>query len=282
MWRNVLAALMLSTGALAVAAAPAKEALTVQTAEISAADLLRAAALDELCAQIGPAIAGLAGLDALPSEQSFLSHWQLTAAIIFDAEGMEQQLVGAIEASIAPGQRAAMGRFFASALGRRITALEHAVLRLDAASQTRALLEGRRLLEEADDGRRAVLEDMLLLVGPEVSVAFSAQSTRAMLLRLTLSQQRGSIEVPWEQIDAQVGAMLPGLLASVTEAQGAMSAYAYRGLDDDELQRYRNFLATPEAQHLYAVAGRTFADLLAERMHRFGETLARRLASVNA
>jgi hypothetical protein len=60
-----------------------------------------------------------------------------------------------------------------------------------------------------------------------------------------------------------------------------MMAYAYRGLTDDELDRYSAFLRTGPAQKLYAIAAYAVGQIVARSMSSFGETLAARMASVN-
>jgi hypothetical protein len=129
--------------------------------------------------------------------------------------------------------------------------------------------------------RSTQLDDLMELMSAEISGVMAGQSMRALLLGMSVSHQRGDIEVPWQEIDAQVEAMMPSLIADHTRAQRAMMAYAYRGLSDDDLDRYIEFLRTAPAQKLYAIAAYAVGQIVARSMSSFGETLAARMASVN-
>jgi hypothetical protein len=125
------------------------------------------------------------------------------------------------------------------------------------------------------------LDDLVQLVGAEISASMVGQSVRAMLVGMSVSHQQGNIEVPWSEIDAQVQAMMPALIEDVSRTQRAMMAYAYRNLSDDDLGRYIAFLRTAPAQKFYAIAAYAVGRIVTDGMARFGEALAARMQSVN-
>jgi hypothetical protein len=60
-----------------------------------------------------------------------------------------------------------------------------------------------------------------------------------------------------------------------------MMFFAYQDLTDADLETYLEFLRTESARKFYAVAAYAVGQIVAERMERFGETLARKLQQVN-
>lgn len=250
-------------------------------AEFSVAELMQATALDLIFDQFGAAIAASARVGDISTDQVFLSHWQDAAASSFNGAALRSRLAGALEGKFSDGERAALGAFFRSDFGRRITGLERDVARLGAEEQAKAVAKGQQLSAEAGAIRAIQLDELMELTSADIAGAMAAQSMRALLLGLSISHQRGDIEVPWQEIDAQVQAMLPNLIADHTRAQRSLMAYAYRRLGDDELDRYIAFLRTAPAQKLYAVTAHAVGQIVAHSMSSFGETLAARMASVN-
>lgn len=272
---------MLGLGLSSLTAPPPVIAAETSIADFSVADLMQATALDMIFDQFGEAIAASARVSDISTDEIFLSHWEAAAASSFNGPALRARLAGRLDGQFSPDERVALGTFFRSDFGHRISGLERDVARLSVDEQTAALAEGARLSDEADGVRSTQLDDLMELMSAEISGVMAGQSMRALLLGMSVSHQRGDIQVPWQEIDAQVEAMMPGLLADHTRAQRAMMAYAYRGLSDDELDRYIAFLRTAPAQKLYAIAAYAVGQIVARSMASFGETLAARMASVN-
>lgn len=262
-------------------APPPPIAAETQVADFSVADLMQATALDLIFDQFGEAIAASARVSDISTDEIFLSHWEAAAASSFNGPALRSRLASALDGKFSADERAALGEFFRSDFGLRISALERAVAKLSADDQVAALSEGENLSDEASVVRSAQLDDLMELMSAEISGVMAGQSMRALLLGMSVSHQRGDIEVPWQEIDAQVEAMMPSLIADHTRAQRAMMAYAYRGLSDDDLDLYIEFLRTAPAQKLYAIAAYAVGQIVARSMSSFGETLAARMASVN-
>lgn len=253
----------------------------VQAAEFSVAELMQATALDTIFDQFGAAIAASARVSDISTDEIFLSHWEAAAASSFNGAALRTRLTSALDGKFTEDERETLGEFFRSDFGHRISGLEREVARLDAAGQAHALDEGARLSDEAGALRATQLDDLMELMSAEISGLMAGQSIRALLVGMSVSHQHGDIQVPWEEIDAQVDAMLPGLIADHAMAQRSMMAYAYRDLSDDELEQYIAFLRTDPAQKLYTIAAYSVGQIVARSMAAFGETLAARMASVN-
>lgn len=245
------------------------------------AEMMRATALDEVFTQFGAGIAASARSEDISADEVFLGHWEATASAIFDAATLRQRLARLLEGRFSLAEQEALAGFFHSEFGEKMTALERDIARLGPEAQATALAEGDRLSTAAGIVRSTQLDDLLQLVGAEISASMVGQSVRAMLVGMSVSHQQGDIEVPWSEIDAQVQAMMPALLADVSRTQRAMMAFAYRDLSDDELGRYIAFLRTEPAQKLYATAAYAVGRIVTDGMARFGEALAARMQSVN-
>lgn len=276
-----LAATLLLALAPSVAPLPMVPAAQAQGQPAAIAELLRATALDVVFTQFGATIAAAARTQEISTDEIFVSHWEATAAEVFDATRLHGRLAKALDGRLAATERAELTAFFRSAFGRRITGLERAAALLAPEEQARAIAQGLALSERAPVVRAAQIDALMELVSAEISAAMVGQSVRALLLGLSVSHQRGDIAVPWEEIDAQVKAMMPGVLADVARTQRAMMAYAYRELSDDELDRYLDFLRTPAAQKFYAVAAYAVGRIVTDGMSAFGEAFAARMKSVN-
>ena len=272
---------VLGLAAPVLAAPPPLIAAETQVTDFSVADLMQATALDLIFDQFGEAIAASARVSDISTDEIFLSHWEAAAASSFNGPALRSRLANSLDGKFSADERAALGEFFRSDFGIRISALERAVAKLSADDQIAALTDGETLSDEATVVRSAQLDDLMELMSAEISGVMAGQSMRALLLGMSVSHQRGDIEVPWQEIDAQVEAMVPSLIADHTRAQRAMMAYAYRGLGDDELDLYLDFLRTAPAQKLYAMAAYAVGNIVARSMSSFGETLAARMASVN-
>lgn len=269
--------------ALAPAAMPdvAIRPAIAQGEQAAVASLMRATALDVVFSQFAATIASSARSEEISSDEIFLKHWEATANAVFDADALHRRLARALEGKLSDEEQAQLSVFFNSDFGKRMTGLERDAALLAPAAQVSAISRGETILAAAPVIRSTQIDQLMELVSAEISAAMVGQSLRALLLGLSVSHQQGQIAVPWEEIDLQVKAMMPGLLIDIGHTQRAMMTYAYRGLSDDELDRYITFLRTPAAQKFYAIAAYAVGRIVAEGMADFGEAFAARMQSVN-
>jgi hypothetical protein len=279
--------LIRSLAVLALLLTPVASPLTAirpalaQSQQIAVAELMRATALDEVFTQFGATIAASARAEDISSDEIFLKHWEATAKAVFDAGDLHRRLGKALEGKFSADEQAVLATFFHSPFGQRMTVLEREAARLEPEAQIAAIAEGQELVAGASVIRQTQIEALMELVSAEISAAMVGQSVRALLLGLSVSHQQGEVTVPWQEIDTQVEAMMPGLLADVGRTQRAMMAYVYRDLSDADLDRYIEFLRTPAAQKFYAVAAYAVGRIVADGMSAFGEAFAARMQSVN-
>lgn len=280
MLKRLLVALLL--GVMALPGAPVGAApIAAHVQPFPIAEMMRATGLDEVFTQFGPTIAASAREQEITSDEVFLKHWEATALRVFDAAALRHRLADALDGRFTLEEQEMLGGFFRSDFGCHVTALERAVALLDPAGQQQAIADGQALITSAGPVRTTQLDALMRLVSTEISATMVGQSVRAMLMGMAVSHQRGSIEVPWSEIDAQVTAMMPDLQARVSASQRALMAYAYRSLSDDELDRYITFLKTPAAQRFYSTAALAVGRIVTQGMSAFGEAFATRMQSVD-
>jgi hypothetical protein len=157
------------------------------------------------------------------------------------------------------------------------------VQELSAEDQLAARDEGIKLLEEmpADAPRSVQIDEILELVSAEVGRAMLGQAMRAMLMSMSVAGATGDIVVPWEEIDAQLAQILPGVEAEVAMTQRAIMAYAYQDISDQDMETYLVFLRTDASRKFYTVLGFNVGFIMEKTMSKFGQELAQRLNQVN-
>ena len=251
------------------------------TAPISTTEMMQVTGLDVIFSQFGAAIADSARQEQVTNDERFIARWEATALSSFDSRTMHGRLAKLLDGRFTADEQQVFASFFRSSFGLRISAIERAVAILPAAEQVSAMAEGEILLVAADATRRGQIDEMLELVSAEISGAMVAQSVRAMLMAMSVANQQGDIDVPWAEIDAQVAAMQPTLLAEVEQSQRTLMLYAYRELSEVDLDHYIEFLRTPAAKKFYAIAAYAVGRVVTDGMSAFGEALAQRMKSVN-
>lgn len=249
---------------------------------ISTEELMEATALDAVFSQFGPGIEAAPAEQGVPLSSDMQTAWTSAAREVFAPDAMHDALAAALEDKFEDADYAVYVEFYGSDFGRKITGIERTVTMMPPDEQLGARDLGLRLATEAAGTRRAgQIEEMLELVSADISNAMIRQSMRGMLVGMWMNGRQGDITVPWEEIDEQLNAIMPGIEADVAETQRAMTFYAYRDLSEAELDTYLDFLRTEAARKFYAVAAYSIGKIIADRMEAFGETLSRKLSQVN-
>ena len=260
----------------ALAPIQATETMTIE-------ELMTAAALDQLFSSFAETIARSPEAQGIPVPATFLTAWKQTATEVFVAAEMHDALAAAFEGKFTDAEMAELATFFRSDFGKRISGVESDVQELSAEDQLAARDEGVALLEEmpADARRSKQIDEILELVSAEVGRAMLGQAMRAMLMSMSVAGATGDIVVPWEEIDAQLAQILPGVEAEVAVTQRAIMAYAYQNISDDDMDAYLAFLRTDASRKFYSVLGFSVGAIMEKTMSKFGQQLAQRLNQVN-
>lgn len=249
---------------------------------MSTEELMRATALDEVFSQFGPTMEASPRDQGVPMPAHMMAAWGEAAREVFETRTMQHDLTRLLEDKFTPEDFDAFTGFFHSEFGERVTGIERSVTTLAPDAQLDARNDGIALAGAAEGSPRAAqIDEMLELVSAEISNAMIRQSMRGMLLGMYVNSAQGDIEVPWDEIDTHLDLIMPGIQADVALTQRAMMFYAYRDLDDADLDRYLAFLRTEPARKFYALAAYAIGEIITRRMETFGETLARKLDRVS-
>jgi hypothetical protein len=210
----------------------------------------------------------------------FRATWRAVARKAFAPAGLEALLATQFETELSLDEMAALEAFFSSELGQRIGTLETAVQHVPADAQVNVVAKGHVLLFRASPERRAQIDDVLKLGSAEVTFGMLKESLRGMALGLHLSKDAG-VTVPWEEIDAAIGAKLAGMEESLRDASLGTLAYALSPLSDEELDRYVAFLRAPGTQKFQALTALTIGKAIHQAMSTLGTAVAARLSAVD-
>jgi len=274
--------LLVAPTALPVATSPAFAASEV-VAPISTDELMRLATLDVVFATFAETIADSPDTQGVQLPAKMRSAWRDAALASFDAAQLQAALSQALQGQFTASETTAIADFFKTDIGMVVSATERETALLSTADQLSAHATGTALLADLPpESRRATqIGEILDLVSAEIGRAMLGSAMRAMLASMSIAGAHGDIEVPWDEIDAQLAQILPAMEAEVEASQRAVLAYAYRSLSDTELDAYVEFLRTDTARRFYAYVGFSIATIVHDAMSRFGEELATRLKQVS-
>lgn len=279
--RKLVLAALLGFGALTAPAWPTATFAEDAAYAMSTAELMKATALDEVFTQFGATIEQTPREQAVPFNATMNGAWIEASREVFSADRMHGRLARALDDKFSHEDYEVYAAFYASPFGERVSAAERAATELTPREQTAAHERGLLLAADASQRRHEQVEEMLKLVSADLSAAMVRQSVRGVLIGMSVTAQQGDIQVPWEEIELQLDAIMPGLEADIAETQRAMMFFAYDKFSEADLDTYLEFLRTDAAQKFYAVAAYSVGEIVAERMHAFGEALATKLARVN-
>lgn len=280
--RALAVALCLASSSLpAFAVTPV--AAQAETAPMTTEELMAATALDKLFSTFAETIAASPEQQGVPMPKGFAETWRETAYAVFIADEMHGALATAFKDRFSAAELGELATFFRSDFGKRVTALESAIQDLSTEDQLAARDEGISLIEDLvpEAKRTKQIDEIMTLVSADVGRAMLGQAMRAMMVSMAVAGANGDIDVPWDEIDAQVAQMMPGLEAEVSASQRALMAYAYKDLSDEELDTYIEFLRTEVSKKFYAVLGYSVGTIMESTMSKFGTELARQLNRVN-
>lgn len=279
--RKLILAAILGLGSLTAPLLPAPTFAQAGSYAMSTAELMKATALDAVFTQFGAAIEETPSVQPVPFSAAMRRAWADASREVFSASHMHRRLATALDNKFSHEDYEVFAAFYATPFGIRVSDAERHATELTSAEQTAARISGGALVAAADERRLEQIEEMLKLVSADLSAAMVRQSMRGILIGLSVTTQQGDIEVPWEEIEVQLDAIMPGLEADIVSTQKALMFFAYEQFSEADLDDYLVFLRTRSAQKLYAVSAYAVGDIVAERMHAFGEALATRLARVN-
>lgn len=245
-----------------------------------AAAVLRSAGYGDIFSSFGQAIVSSPRQQGVTDER-FLRAWEGDVSAAFGSATLNEELAARLGGTLAPTELDGIADFLGSPFGLRVAALEHEAQAVPPDEQLAVLAKGQMLYWRISETRRVQFDELMRLSGMEVSFAILSETLRAAAVSLHMAQDKGDLDVPWEEIDAGVGARLTGMRERLVEATRATFAYTYEALTDDELEAYLVFLREPAAQRFYGTATLAVGEIIHRTMLALGKSVAARLNAVH-
>ncbi len=270
------------TGLLMAATAQA------QISEPLANSLMREAGvqrqIEAFAPQMRSSIAGLAQVDASEArlQPEEVARLQAAAQVAFAPEPLLSLARATMAKALTPHHARVVQAWLGTAVGQRVTQLEHAAAAAasgDSVDQNERLRRGAVRLREATEARQRLLEDMALYTR-------SGESLARLVMGTTLAIQRGVAasrpDLPSPPVQAMRQAMqlqMGQMSRAFHHAAVALFADLYSTLEDEDLNTYLGFLRSAEARHFNDVAVDAMERALMEGSERLGQALRGALGS---
>jgi hypothetical protein len=240
--------------------------------------LMQVTGMNLIFDQFGESIATPSPGDGIPTDPAFLKIWKTTALTVFDGAMLSAALETAMSDAFTPDEMRAFKDFYTADFGEHIVGLETAVSVLDPTSQAKVVAEGLALYEGLDPSatRKVQIDELLKLAGADLTGDLVRQSSRGVMIGMSLVHG-GHIDIPWDEIDAQLEARMPAIEAEIRSYQQALAAYTYKDLTEAEIETYLAFLRSAPAQKLYSVYTSAVNQIVTAAMTKFGQKLAQSL-----
>jgi len=200
--------------------------------------------------------------------------WNISAAENFDAVGMFEETVVMLGESLDDAAMGELEVFYASDLGREITAMEVAAQRPGSALVVKT--EGTEILSGLIANEDPRLEQLTRLIealeAVETGLAMAANLNHAVLTGMAASGQ-----LPYALDDAQIAAMVDGqrgmMRGAIQEQLFVSLAYTYQMLSDADLDTYIDFLEDDAGRDFYALILLATEEIISVRAKKFGHRL---------
>jgi hypothetical protein len=236
------------------------------------AEINKANGFYESLVAIGPNFANGIKSIPVPLSKKFQDAWSDAMQGSFDADKME----AAIESRMADKLTAAdlfdLATFYASPLGKRVTALEIQASALQAKEEKAT--EGSRILAElpsSDPARlelyRRIMDDLSAVdMGEAIALNVGYAMAAGML---------GAVGQPLkdEQITALVHQQSANIREEIEKKIMEGNVYTYRDLSIDDLKLYSAFLASPAGSRYYDQMLTAFGMVVGDEARSFGQRL---------
>jgi hypothetical protein len=221
---------------------------TVAAPAQTISEINKANGFHEMLMGIGPSI--VTGMKSVPGPEKVKEALSAAAEGAFDADKMETAIETRMDGQMQPADLSSLAAFFASPLGKRVTALE--IQASDPQAAERKKTEGPRILAELQAGDPA----RLALYRKIIDDISAVDMAEAIALNMGYAMVSGMLASAGQPLsDQQIMALMHKQAANFREKaeKGIMegSAFAYRDLSLDDLRLYEAFLASPAGSQYY-------------------------------
>ena len=258
--------------ALATAQATAVAAVSPDVAQDLAKRSGLSAQLDSLGSQVRTGMSAAMAKNPGAQTEAQKARMLECAQSAYAPDGLRAPAIDAVAGTLQPADVAPLLAWYDSPLGRKISALEAAGGAKVSDPQDRLRL-GAEALTGASDARKASLQAIL-------AETHSVDIMADTLIEMALAVQQGMASLDPAVSSASIAELKANLSSRRPEliqhyAQISMPAYAftYAELDDGELRKYADYLATPAAASINDGSTRAIARALTAGSVKLGRCL---------
>ena len=258
--------------ALVFAQAAAMAAIAPDVAQ----DLMKKSGLwgqfDSLGAQVRGGMADAVPHGGDPHAEATKTRMLACADTAYSADAMRATAVGAVSGALQATDVSTLTAWYDSALGRQVAGMEEASTAQVIDPQER-LRRGSAALETASATRKASLQ-AILAETRSVDIMADTVIESAIAVRQGVAGANGTATaVAMSDVRADLSARRPELVARYSQMALPAYAFAYAGLDDDELKRYADYLAGASAKTYNDGSVRGVARALSDGSVKLGRCL---------
>lgn len=197
---------------------------------------------------------------------------------VFGFEGLQQAVTAHLQASLSAEQLADWLGFYATPLGRKLTAAdEHAA---SPAFQREMMERAPQIMEtlSQDASRMALLQSWLQATDAvEQATNMALQSQLALEWGLISTLPQGTARPSFDEVQSHMNAQRFAMRAQMAQMLLVHSAAAYQEFDTEELGQLLKRANSPAGRALYIEFGTRFYQTLAALSEAVGEAAGRRL-----
>ena len=264
----------MSVGALALALAHG--AAMAAVAPEAAQDLVKKSGLwleiDSLGGQVRAGMAGALARDGGAQADAAKARLPGCAATAYATDAMRATAVDAVAGALQPADVPVLVAWYDGELGRRIAGMEQ-VSAAQVADPAERLRRGEQVLRTASARRKTSLRKILtetrsadIMADTAIEMAIAVRQGLAMA-------DPSATPSALADIKADLAAKRTQLVARYAQMGPAAYAFAYEGLDDDELERLAAYLASPAAKTYSDASVRGVARALSDASATLGRCL---------
>ena len=233
--------------ALAIAQGAALAAIAPEVAQ----DLTKKSGLwlqlDSLGTQVRAGMASALAKDGEPQAEAAKTRLLACADTAYGADALRATAVDAVAGALQPTDVQALLAWYDSALGRKVAGMEQSSS-AQVTDPAERLRRGDQALSKASAGRKASLQAILAETRSVDIMADTVIESAIAVRQGTASAEGTATASSMAEIKADLSARRPQLVARYSQMALPAYAFAYAGLDDDELKRYADYLAGSSAK----------------------------------
>ena len=241
-----------------------------------AQDLVRKSGLwqqmDSLGTQVRGGLADALPKDADPAREAERTRLLGCADAAYGADALRATAVDAVAGALQPADASAVLAWYDGALGHKIVGVEQAPS-AQVADPAERLRRGGEALDKASDGRKASLQAIIAETRSVDIMADTAIEMAVAVRQGLASADPSTTASAIADLRADLAARRPQVVARYGQMSLPAYAFAYADLDDDELKRYADYLASPAAKAYSEGSVRGVARALSDGSARLGRCL---------